>query len=92
MVYRTLDLKSNEYIGLEGGDRFEVNEENPMLGFRGCSRYLADEESFRLELRAVKWPSSMNSASAACSVMRPPRYSSEFPMTKASTRSSGKTM
>jgi len=54
VVYRTLDLKSNEYIGLEGGDRFEVNEENPMLGFRGCSRYLADEKSFRLELRAVK--------------------------------------
>lgn len=54
VVYRTLDLKSNEYIGLEGGDRYEVGEENPMLGFRGCSRYLADEESFRLELRAVR--------------------------------------
>ena len=54
VVYRTLDLKSNEYIGLEGGNLYEVNEENPMLGFRGCSRYLADEESFRLELRAVK--------------------------------------
>jgi pyruvate,water dikinase len=54
VVYRTLDLKSNEYIGLEGGDLYEVNEENPMLGFRGCSRYLADEESFRLELRAVR--------------------------------------
>jgi len=54
VVYRTLDLKSNEYIGLEGGNLYEVQEENPMLGFRGCSRYLADEESFRLELRAVK--------------------------------------
>jgi len=54
VVYRTLDLKSNEYMGLEGGDQFEVREENPMLGFRGCSRYLADEQSFRLELRAVK--------------------------------------
>ena len=54
VVYRTLDLKSNEYIGLEGGKLYEVSEENPMLGFRGCSRYLADEESFRLELRAVK--------------------------------------
>ena len=54
VVYRTLDLKSNEYIGLEGGNQFEASEENPMLGFRGCSRYLADAESFRLELRAVK--------------------------------------
>jgi pyruvate,water dikinase len=54
VVYRTLDLKSNEYIGLEGGEQFESKEENPMLGFRGCSRYLEDEESFRLELRAVK--------------------------------------
>lgn len=54
VFFRTLDLKSNEYSGLEGGDRFEQHEENPMLGFRGCSRYIADPESFRLELRAVK--------------------------------------
>jgi pyruvate,water dikinase len=54
VIYRTLDLKSNEYVGLEGGKQFEPSEENPMLGFRGCSRYMEDEESFRLELRAVK--------------------------------------
>ena len=54
VVYRTLDLKSNEYVGLEGGKQYESTEENPMLGFRGCSRYAEDEESFRLELRAVK--------------------------------------
>jgi pyruvate,water dikinase len=54
VIYRTLDLKSNEYVGLEGGKQFETSEENPMLGFRGCSRYMEDEESFRLELRAVK--------------------------------------
>jgi len=54
VLYRTLDLKSNEYAGLEGGADYEDTEENPMLGFRGCSRYLADPESFRLELRAVK--------------------------------------
>ncbi len=54
VFYRTLDLKSNEYAGLDGGDKFEQREENPMLGFRGCARYLADPESFRLELRAVK--------------------------------------
>jgi len=54
VMYRSLDLKSNEYAGLEGGDAFEAPESNPMLGFRGCSRYLHDTESFRLELRAVK--------------------------------------
>lgn len=54
VLYRTLDLKSNEYAGLEGGADFEDREENPMLGFRGCSRYVADTDSFRLELRAVK--------------------------------------
>ena len=54
VVYRTLDLKSNEYAGLEGGDEYEQAEANPMLGFRGCSRYVEDTESFRLELHAVK--------------------------------------
>src|SRR3989304_508624 len=54
VIYRTLDLKSNEYAGLQGGSEYEAREENPMLGLRGCSRYLSDPESFRLELRAVK--------------------------------------
>jgi pyruvate,water dikinase len=54
VTYRTLDLKSNEYAGLLGGDKFEEREENPMLGLRGCARYLADPASFRLELRAVR--------------------------------------
>lgn len=54
VVYRTLDLKSNEYAGLEGGATFEEPESNPMLGYRGCSRYLADPASFRLELQAVR--------------------------------------
>jgi pyruvate,water dikinase len=54
IIYRTTDLKSNEYAGLEGGSEYEQSEENPMLGFRGCSRYTSDAESFRLELRAVK--------------------------------------
>lgn len=54
VTFRTLDLKSNEYSGLQGGDKFEEREENPMLGLRGCARYLARPESFRLELRAVK--------------------------------------
>ena len=48
VIYRTLDLKSNEYAGLQGGSEYEAREENPMLGLRGCSRYLSDPESFRL--------------------------------------------
>jgi pyruvate,water dikinase len=54
VTYRTLDLKSNEYAGLLGGDKFEESEENPMLGLRGCARYIASPAGFRLELRAVK--------------------------------------
>lgn len=54
VLYRTLDLKSNEYAGLEGGAAHEDAEENPMIGYRGCSRYLDDPETFRLELRAVR--------------------------------------
>jgi len=53
VLYRTLDLKSNEYAGLEGGAAYETREENPMLGLRGASRYLRDPECFRLELEAV---------------------------------------
>jgi pyruvate,water dikinase len=53
VLYRTLDLKSNEYAGLDGGAEFEQKEENPMLGFRGTTRYLREPEVFRLELQAV---------------------------------------
>lgn len=54
VVYGTLALKSDEYATLEGGAEYEESEENPMPGLRGCSRYLADEASFRLDLRSVK--------------------------------------
>jgi pyruvate,water dikinase len=53
VTYRTLDLKSNEYRGLEGGDRFEVEEPNPAIGLRGAARYVARPDELRLELRAV---------------------------------------
>ena len=54
VTYRTLDLKSNEYRSLTGGDRFEPQEENPMLGVRGAARYLERPDELRLELRAVR--------------------------------------
>ncbi len=54
VVYRTNDFKSNEYRALKGGEKFEENEENPMIGYRGASRYIRDIETFKLELTAIK--------------------------------------
>lgn len=54
VVYRTTDFKSNEYRELEGGDIYEQSEENPMLGYRGASRYIRDIESFKMEIEAIK--------------------------------------
>ena len=54
VVYRTTDLKTNEYRELEGGDKYELPEENPMLGYRGASRYIRDIASFKMEIEAIK--------------------------------------
>ena len=54
VVYRTTDLKTNEYRNLKGGEKFEPQEPNPMLGFRGAFRYTADEGVFKMELEAIK--------------------------------------
>jgi pyruvate,water dikinase len=53
VTYRTIDFRTNEFRGLEGGDRFEPEEANPMIGFRGALRYTHDPEVFRLELDAL---------------------------------------
>lgn len=56
VIVRTSDFKSNEYANLLGGDRYEPGEENPMIGFRGASRYLATafRDCFELECRALR--------------------------------------
>ncbi|MGD9118810.1 MAG: phosphoenolpyruvate synthase, partial [Dehalococcoidia bacterium] len=54
VVYRTNDFKSNEYKSLKGGEKYEEDEENPMIGYRGASRYITDIETFILELNAIK--------------------------------------
>jgi pyruvate,water dikinase len=54
VVYRTNDFKSNEYKALKGGEKYEQDEENPMIGYRGASRYITDIETFKLELEAIK--------------------------------------
>jgi pyruvate,water dikinase len=54
VVYRTNDFKTNEYRNLRGGEKYEQFEENPMIGYRGASRYIRDVDIFRLELEAIK--------------------------------------
>jgi pyruvate,water dikinase len=54
IIYRATDFKTNEYRSLEGGERWEPEEPNPMLGFRGAFRYVASPEVFNLELLAIK--------------------------------------
>ncbi|OQY95563.1 MAG: phosphoenolpyruvate synthase [Sphingobacteriales bacterium UTBCD1] len=56
VIVRMSDFKTNEYANLVGGKDFEPKEENPMLGFRGASRYYNDlyKEGFRLECDAIK--------------------------------------
>lgn len=56
VIVRLSDFKSNEYADLLGGKQFEPEEENPMLGFRGASRYTSDQyrDGFRLECLAMK--------------------------------------
>lgn len=56
VVLRFSDFKTNEYRELKGGAKFEPKEENPMIGWRGSSRYISPkyEKAFLLELRAVK--------------------------------------
>ena len=56
VIVRLSDFKSNEYANLVGGRQYEPHEENPMLGFRGASRYLARDfkDCFELECRAMK--------------------------------------
>ncbi|PTO81784.1 phosphoenolpyruvate synthase [Vibrio splendidus] len=56
VIVRMSDFKSNEYSNLVGGKTFEPHEENPMLGFRGASRYISPvfEDCFELETQALK--------------------------------------
>ena len=53
VVYRTIDFRSNEFRGLEGGAAFEPVEDNPMIGYRGCYRYVREPDLFRLELEIL---------------------------------------
>lgn len=54
VIYRTTDFRTNEYKNLKGGAKYEMDEFNPMIGFRGVGRYLEDADVFKLEIEAIK--------------------------------------
>lgn len=54
VVYRATDFKTNEYKGLKGGEKYEPVENNPMIGYRGASRYIKEPDLFKLEIEAIK--------------------------------------
>jgi pyruvate,water dikinase len=54
VVYRSMDFRSNEFRGLQGGEQFEPDEANPMIGYRGCFRNKSEPDLFGLELEALK--------------------------------------
>lgn len=53
VIYRATDFKTNEYRNLEGGEKYEGQEANPLLGFRGVLRYLEEPDVFRMELESI---------------------------------------
>jgi pyruvate,water dikinase len=53
VVYRTIDFRTNEFRGLEGGETYEAVEGNPMIGYRGCYRYVREPDLFALELELL---------------------------------------
>jgi pyruvate,water dikinase len=53
VVYRAVDFRTNEFRGLTGGEEFEPAEANPMIGYRGCYRYIKDPDVFALDLDVV---------------------------------------
>jgi pyruvate,water dikinase len=53
VVYRAVDFRTNEFRGLTGGEEFEPVEANPMIGYRGCYRYVRDPDLFALDLDVI---------------------------------------
>lgn len=53
VIYRTYDFRTNEFRGLTGGEAYEPVEHNPMIGYRGCFRYVREPEIFGLELEML---------------------------------------
>ncbi len=75
ITYRTIDFRSNEFRGLEGGDRFEPEEANPMIGYRGALRYMREPDLFELELSAIRrvWDAGHTNFHVMLPFVRTPR-------------------
>jgi pyruvate,water dikinase len=54
IIYRAIDFRTNEFRNLRGGDKYETVEQNPMIGFRGCYRYVLNPDLFELELKVLQ--------------------------------------
>jgi pyruvate, water dikinase len=75
ITYRTIDFRSNEFRGLQGGERFEPEEANPMIGYRGALRYTHEPDLLGLELRALArvWDGGHENLHAMLPFVRTPR-------------------
>jgi pyruvate, water dikinase len=54
IIYRAIDFRTNEFRNLRGGEKYETVEQNPMIGFRGCYRYILNPDLFELELKVLQ--------------------------------------
>ncbi len=75
ITYRTIDFRTNEFRGLEGGERFEPQEANPMIGYRGALRYMREPELLGLELEAIErvWDAGHDNFHVMLPFVRTPR-------------------
>ena len=75
ITYRTIDFRSNEFRGLEGGERFEPEEANPLIGYRGALRYMHEPDLLELELQALArvWDAGHENLHAMLPFVRTPR-------------------
>ena len=75
ITYRTIDFRSNEFRGLRGGERFEPEEANPMIGYRGALRYSHEPDLLELELAAVErvWAGGLSNIHVMLPFVRTPR-------------------
>jgi pyruvate,water dikinase len=75
ITYRTIDFRTNEFRGLEGGERFEPEEANPMIGYRGALRYMREPDLLGLELEAVRrvWEAGHTNFHVMIPFVRTPR-------------------
>jgi pyruvate,water dikinase len=75
ITYRTIDFRSNEFRGLEGGERFEPEEANPMIGYRGALRYMHESDLLELELEAIDrvWEAGHENLHVMLPFVRTPR-------------------